>query len=212
MKLLDHVPQGPVRHRSRGDEPGLGPAGRPAVARTDLARGEGRDLVGALHALVRAEATAEAYAAGIEAADLEQAVWLRLLERRDAGASALADPARRVRAAVRAEARTARRRVRNERAYASGESPADWAGCPERIAVGADERRAVRRAVGRLPGRCRRLLEAMLAPHDPTYREIAGELGMSQGSLGPMRSRCLGCLRRMLAAEVVAPEPRGMER
>src|SRR5690349_14558084 len=30
---------------------------------------------------------------------------------------------------------------------------------------------------------------------------------MSQGSLGPIRSRCLGCLRRMLAAEVVAPEP-----
>ncbi|MFE7749716.1 sigma-70 family RNA polymerase sigma factor [Streptomyces sp. NPDC057428] len=168
-------------------------------------------LVRALHALVRAEATAEAHAAGAEAADVEQAVWLRLLEGRDVTA-ALADPARWVRAAVRAEVRAARRRALRERAYTAGESPADWAGCPERIAVGADERRAVRSAVGRLPGRCRRLLEAMLAPHDPTYREIAGELGMSQGSLGPMRSRCLGCLRRMLAAEVVAPELRGMER
>ncbi|MFB4425784.1 sigma-70 family RNA polymerase sigma factor [Streptomyces sp. QL37] len=169
----------------------------------------GRALVRALHALVRAEAGAEAQAAGVEAADLEQSVWLKLLERRP---GVPPDPARWVRAAVRAEARVARRRIRRERAYTAGEPPGDWTGCPERIAVGADERRALRTAVGRLPGRCPRLLEAMLAPHDPTYREIAGELGMSQGSLGPMRSRCLGCLRRMLAAEVVAPELRGMER
>uniref|UniRef100_A0AAU1LMJ2 Sigma-70 family RNA polymerase sigma factor n=1 Tax=Streptomyces sp. NBC_00148 TaxID=2903626 RepID=A0AAU1LMJ2_9ACTN len=165
----------------------------------------------ALRALVRAEAAAEAHAAGVEAADLEQSVWLRLLERRP-GPEVPADPARWVRAAVRAEVRGARRRSRRERAYTVGGPPGDWAGSPERIAVGADERRVLRTAVGRLPGRCPRLLEAMLAPHDPTYREIAGELGMSQGSLGPMRSRCLGCLRRMLAAEVVAPELRGMER
>ncbi|MYW31886.1 sigma-70 family RNA polymerase sigma factor, partial [Streptomyces sp. SID2119] len=86
------------------------------------------------------------------------------------------------------------------------------AGSPERAALGAAERRALRAAMARLPGRCSRLLDAMLAPTDPTYREIAGELGMSQGSLGPIRSRCLGCLRRMLAAEVVAPELRGRGR
>ncbi|MFJ8981983.1 sigma-70 family RNA polymerase sigma factor [Streptomyces sp. NPDC102282] len=189
MNLLDHVP--------------AAPAGR--------AGDRGRAVVQALHALVRAEAAAEAPAAGTEAADLEQAVWLRLLERGTASAVP-ADPVRWVRAAVRAEARTARRRTRRERSYTADGPPGDWAGCPERIAVGADERRALRAAVGRLPGRCPRLLEAMLAPHDPTYREIAGELGMSQGSLGPMRSRCLGCLRRMLAAEVVAPELRGKER
>ncbi|MGW0791310.1 sigma-70 family RNA polymerase sigma factor [Streptomyces sp. NPDC002911] len=181
------------------------------AASSEAAGDRGRAVVRALHALVRAEAGAEAQAAGTEAADLEQAVWLRLLERWP-GPGAPADPARWVRTAVRAEARVARRRTRRERAYTAGDPPDDWAGCPERIAVGADERRALRTAVRRLPGRCPRLLEAMLAPHDPTYREIAGELGMSQGSLGPMRSRCLGCLRRMLAAEVVAPELRGKER
>lgn len=186
MTLLDHVPEAPA----------------------DGTGGRGPAVVHALHALVRAEAGAEAQAAGIEAADLEQAVWLRLLERRT-GPDAPADPARWVRAAVRAEARTARRRARRERAYTPGGPLGDWAGSPERIAVGADERRALRDAVGRLPGRCPRLIEAMLAPHDPTYREIAGELGMSQGSLGPTRSRCLGCLRRMLAAEVASPELRG---
>ncbi|MFF2962769.1 sigma-70 family RNA polymerase sigma factor [Streptomyces sp. NPDC057963] len=171
-------------------------------------------VVRTLRPLVSAEATAEAAASAtgpaVEPADLEQAVWLRLLERLAVGGPP-ADTARWVRDAVRAEARRARRTARHERPYRD-ETFADPAGCPERIAVGADERRALHAAVGRLPGRCARLLAAMLAPGDPTYREIAGKLGMSQGSLGPVRSRCLGCLRRMLAAEVVAPEPRGKER
>lgn len=168
-------------------------------------------LVRALHPLVRAEATAEAPAAGMEAADLEQSVWLRLLEHRS-GPGQPADPARWVRAAVRAEARAARRRARREHPCPAEELPGDDAARPERAAERADERRALRAAVGRLPGSCPRLLGAMLAAHDPTYREIAGELGISQGSLGPTRSRCLGCLRRMLAAEVVAPDAGGMER
>ncbi|WP_406098580.1 sigma-70 family RNA polymerase sigma factor [Streptomyces sp. NBC_01013] len=171
-------------------------------------------VVRALYPLVGAEATAEATAsatgAAVDRADLEQAVWLRLLERlADRGLPA--DPARWVRDTVRAEARRARRTARRERPYRD-ERAADLSGCPERAALGADQRRVLHAAVDRLPGRCARLLRALLSPGDPTYREIAGELGMSQGSLGPIRSRCLGCLRRMLAAEVVAPELRGMER
>ncbi|MFJ2094190.1 sigma-70 family RNA polymerase sigma factor [Streptomyces sp. NPDC087901] len=171
-------------------------------------------VVRTLHPLVRAEATAEAAAfatgAAVDPADLEQAVWLRLLERLvDQGLPA--NPARWVRDAVRAEARRARRTARRERPYRD-EAAADLSGCPERAALGADQRRVLHAAVDRLPGPCARLLHALLAPGDPTYREIAGELGMSQGSLGPIRSRCLGCLRRMLAAEVVAPELRGKER
>ncbi|MEU2127631.1 sigma-70 family RNA polymerase sigma factor [Streptomyces sp. NPDC018352] len=183
----------------------LAPAG-PAPAPVTVVR--------ALYPLVSAEARAEAAAsvtgAAVEPADLEQAVWLRLLELL-AAEGPPADPARWVRDAVRAEARRARRTARHERPYRD-ETAADPAGCPERLALGADERRALRAAVDRLPGRCARLMAAMLAPSDPTYREIAGKLGMSQGSLGPVRSRCLGCLRRMLAAEVAAPELRGKER
>lgn len=168
----------------------------------------------ALHPLVRAEARAEAAAAAtgaaVDPADLEQTVWLRLLER-PAHQGPPADPARWVRDTVRAEARRARRTARRERPYRD-ETAADPAGCPERAALGASQRRALRAAVERLPAPCSRLLSAMFAPSDRTYREIAGELGMSQGSLGPMRSRCLGCLRRMLPAEVVAPEPWGKER
>jgi len=157
-----------------------------------------------------AEAAGSATGAAIDSADLEQTVWLRLLERLTRHAPP-ADPGRWVRDTVRAEARRARRTVRRERPYRD-ETSADPSGGPERTALGADERRALRAAIGRLPGRCARLLGALLAPDDPTYREIAGKLGMSQGSLGPIRSRCLGCLRRMLAAEVVAPEPGAKER
>ncbi|KOU54442.1 MULTISPECIES: sigma-70 family RNA polymerase sigma factor [Streptomyces] len=163
------------------------------------------DLVTELSPLVAAEAAAEAPGTGMDAADLEQAVWLRLLEQHPA------DPVHWVRTAVRAEARRARRLRRQERPYGSAPA-ADPDPGPELAAITAERRRILHAAIGRTPGNCPRLLAALLSPKDPTYREIAGELDISQGSLGPMRSRCLGCLRRMLAAEVAAPELGGKER
>ncbi|MFI8518073.1 sigma-70 family RNA polymerase sigma factor [Streptomyces sp. NPDC085481] len=163
-------------------------------------------LLATLTPLLAAESQAEAPAAGIEAGDLEQAVWLRLLERIEED-GAPEHPADWLRRAVRAEARRARRASVRERPY-PGE-PAHETPSPESSALVAERRRTLRAAVRRTPGHCPRLLAAMLHPADPTYREIAGALGISQGSLGPMRSRCLGCLRRMLAAEVPAPGVRG---
>ncbi|MFI5755748.1 sigma-70 family RNA polymerase sigma factor [Streptomyces sp. NPDC051569] len=175
----------------------------------------------ALLPLVSAEAAAEAWGAGVEAGDLEQSLWVRLLERLDEEGPP-GDIGRWVRDVVRAEARRARRTAARELPYREnrppengpyGDEPAarSEAG-PERSALRAELRRTLRAAVVRTPGRCPRLLTAMLSPKDPTYREIAGELGTSQGSLGPLRSRCLGCLRRMLAAGVAAPAPGGKER
>ncbi|MFI5620101.1 RNA polymerase sigma factor [Streptomyces sp. NPDC051567] len=186
------------------------------------------DLLDELGPLLSAEAAAEAPGAGVDAADLEQAVWVRLLEGdRPAGAADPADPAgaadpldraRWLRRAVRAEARRARRRARREVPYGhhgrrADDGPPTVAGAgPEDALLDGEDSRALRSAVARLPGRCPELMRALLSPRDLTYREIAGELGISQGSLGPVRSRCLGCLRRMLAAEVAAPGPRGRER
>ncbi|MGW4256696.1 sigma-70 family RNA polymerase sigma factor, partial [Streptomyces californicus] len=89
MTLLDHAP---------------GPA---AASATHVVR--------ALQPLVRAEARAEAPAAGLDPADLEQSVWVRLLERPAAGPPD--DAARWVRDTVRAEARRGRRTARRERPY-----------------------------------------------------------------------------------------------
>ncbi|MFF4348411.1 sigma-70 family RNA polymerase sigma factor [Streptomyces sp. NPDC001530] len=160
------------------------------------------DLVATLRPLLAAEASAEAYASGAEQSDLEQAVWLRLLERLDSAGPPV-DPQGWLRRAVRSEARRSRRTARIEQPYAS--EPADDRGSgPEQEAMTADRRRALHAAVRRLPGRCPSLMAALLSPEDLTYREIAGELGISQGSLGPERSRCLGCLRRLLTVEVAA--------
>ncbi|MEU7426468.1 sigma-70 family RNA polymerase sigma factor [Streptomyces sp. NPDC040750] len=165
------------------------------------------DLVAALQPLLTAEASAEAHASGSEPGDIEQAVWVRLLERM-ASDGPPPDPRGWLREAVRTEGRRTRRTARLERPY--GAEPSDDHGPgPEQLALTAARYRALRDAVRRLPGRCPRLLEALLSPRDLTYREIAGELGISQGSLGPERSRCLGCLRRLLGPEVASPDARG---
>src|SRR5262245_53355805 len=109
------------------------------------------DLVAALYPLLTAEAAAEAYACGDEPGDLEQAVWLRLLERLDSEEPP-PDPEGWLRKAVRAEARRSRRTTRLERPY-DGEPADDSAAGPEQLALNAARHRALRAAVRRLPGR-----------------------------------------------------------
>ncbi|MFI9722355.1 RNA polymerase sigma factor [Streptomyces sp. NPDC052396] len=174
------------------------------------------ELLTSLRPLLAAECAAEAPAAGVDAADLEQAVWVRLLSDTSGcqGARHRTESVLRLRAAVRAEARAERRRARREVPYdpTSAEPSDGHESGVERAVLAAESGRELRAAVRRLPGRCPRLLSALLSATDPTYREIAGELGISQGSLGPVRSRCLGCLRRMLTAAIAAPGPGGKER
>ncbi len=141
------------------------------------------DLVAALRPLLTAEASAEAYAAGAS-----PATWSR-----PSGSGCWSDwrPTGRrwtrragCAGAVRAEARRSRRTTRLERPY-EGEPADDLRPGPEQHVLTAARYRALRDAVRRLPGRCPRLIEALLSPQDPTYREIAGELGISQGSSRP---------------------------
>ncbi|MEU1624570.1 sigma-70 family RNA polymerase sigma factor [Streptomyces sp. NPDC020096] len=164
------------------------------------------DVINALAPLLAAEAAAEAGPAGVDPADLEQAVWLRLLERDRAPA----DSAVWLRGAVRREARRARRRARRELPYGPGHLAAEPS--VERQALDAELGRSLRGVIRRLPGRCPELLSALLSRSDPTYQEISRELGISQGSLGPLRSRCLGCLRARLGSEVEGAQLRGKER
>jgi RNA polymerase sigma factor (sigma-70 family) len=57
----------------------------------------------------------------------------------------------------------------------------------------------MRHVLSELDPRCRRLIEALFfeSPARP-YREVADSLGLSLGSIGPFRERCLGRLRKLL--------------
>ena len=157
-----------------------------------------------LRPLVAAEAAAEAAGTGAEAADLEQAVWLRLVESGgppDAVGSW-------VPAAVRAAARAAGEGGAGTYQGAAGGER----GGVEETVVDAEHERALWAAVRGLPGRCPRIVMALMSRSDRTYREISRELGISQGSLGPLRSRCLRCLRTILNSRVGAPVGRGNAR
>lgn len=155
--------------------------------------------------LVAAEAAAEAAGRGAEAADLEQAVWLRLVE---SGGPPDA-VGRWVPAAVRAAAREAGAGGAGTYEGAAG---CEQGGGVEARVMEAEHERALWAAVRGLPGRCPRIVMALMSRSDRTYREISRELGISQGSLGPMRSRCLRCLRTILNSRVGAPVGRGNAR
>src|SRR5439155_20405830 len=58
---------------------------------------------------------------------------------------------------------------------------------------------ALEQALGRLPARCRRLIELLyFTAEEPTYAEIAEEMGMPVASIGPTRARCLEKLKKLL--------------
>lgn len=64
----------------------------------------------------------------------------------------------------------------------------------------ADVERAhhVRQCVDELPENCRRLLNLLYA-EESAYADVAAQLGIPVGSIGPTRARCLERLRRKLA-------------
>lgn len=65
----------------------------------------------------------------------------------------------------------------------------------------AEERAAeVRDALTRLPWRWQRMLELLMADPPASYVEIAEQLGLPVGSIGPTRGRCLERLRELLEA------------
>jgi RNA polymerase sigma factor (sigma-70 family) len=69
----------------------------------------------------------------------------------------------------------------------------------EQVVIEREQRAAVRAAVGRLPGRQRTLMGAMLRRPGVSYDELSELLGMPMGSIGPTRERALRRLRDDIA-------------
>jgi RNA polymerase sigma factor (sigma-70 family) len=55
------------------------------------------------------------------------------------------------------------------------------------------------RVLDQLPDRCRRLINLLyFDAREPSYLEIAAEMGMPEASIGPTRARCLEKLKKLL--------------
>jgi RNA polymerase sigma factor (sigma-70 family) len=137
-----------------------------------------------------------------DAADVFQNTWSALWER-------LPDVRDRERLApwlIRVTGRLAfqqierrQRQQRHQQSDADLELQPDDAAAPEDLVVAHDEAEQVRRALARLPDRCRQFLECLFYdPSTPSYAEIARRLGVSPDTLGPLRGRCLRQLRLLL--------------
>ena len=133
-----------------------------------------------------------------EAADVQQTTWLRLMQYSDQIKDPdrvgpwLATVARResVRAAIAADRQTP--------LLDSAEKFTDLAfsgSDPETIVLAKCYGPALELAISRLPVNHRRLLEMLVSDKGWTYKEIAGATGLSVGSIGPIRQRCLKRLR-----------------
>ena len=105
---------------------------------------------------------------------------------------------------ARREARRVRWRERGS-AFTPGnpeiatEEILDTALLPDEVLVRLEEQHKIRTAVAALEDRCRKLLTLLFyQPDPPPYTEIAVTIGVTAGSIGPTRARCLQKLRRLL--------------
>jgi RNA polymerase sigma factor (sigma-70 family) len=138
-----------------------------------------------------------------EAEDVFQSVWLALVRH----LPALQQP-HRVGAWL---VTTARRECWERRRGAAYQREADaepetlarghWieAGTPDEVVMQYEVQRGVRAAVERLDVLCRRLLTLLyFDAREPSYAEVAAELNVPEGSIGPTRARCLQKARRLM--------------
>lgn len=67
--------------------------------------------------------------------------------------------------------------------------------------VAADEASRLWGQVRQLSPRCQRLLRVIAFSDRPDYRQLAVDLGMPVGSIGPTRGRCLARLRQLIGGD-----------
>lgn len=70
---------------------------------------------------------------------------------------------------------------------------------PAEILAEVEQEQIVQEAIGRLPARCRQMIELLFFEQPPVpYSEVAERLQLAKGSIGFIRGRCLKRLRKML--------------
>lgn len=138
---------------------------------------------------------------GGDAEDAFQSTWLRLVE----NLGRLAQPERLPAWLVTTARRECLRLLRRGGAELPDVNIADRADDtatpdpgPVEALLAREEQVAVLQAFQRLRPRCQDLLRLTVAAADPRYADVAAELDMPVGSVGPTRQRCIEHLRRLL--------------
>jgi RNA polymerase sigma factor (sigma-70 family) len=139
-----------------------------------------------------------------EADDVFQTVWMTLLEK----LPTLREPER-VSSWLVTTARRAtwdrRRGAEHQRteSFDPAELPEEpGEATPEELVAEFQQAQRMQEAVAQLDERCRRLLYFLYQDRTtPSYAEIAEQLGLTTGSIGPIRARCLEKLRGILEEE-----------
>ena len=134
-----------------------------------------------------------------DAEDLAQTVWLRLVDQ----LNRLRDPdalpgwlATTTRRECLQAMNTVHRTDTLALVLAAEGVPDQQATEAEQGLLAAERRAALREASGDLPPHCQRLVALLIQEPPVSYAEISVRLGISIGSIGPIRRRCLDKLRR----------------
>ncbi len=133
-----------------------------------------------------------------DAEDCAQHTWMALFRRRRAIKDPVGLPAWLIRTTHRQAVHTLRRLSRHTALETTG-AEGGCAELPDAAVQQLEHRVMLEVAIRRLDARCRKLLvELFLSDRPRSYLDVARSLRIKPNSLGPLRSRCLGKLKRLL--------------
>lgn len=138
---------------------------------------------------------------GLDTADAEdcaQQTWLALYRNRRTITDPTAIPAWLIRTSHR-KALTIRQKTTRSQQSEISDVLHDTAALPDDVLVSLEQAAVLEVALTQLDPRCRQVLTSLFySSGDASYAEIAQALKIQPNSLGPLRSRCLEKLRKIL--------------
>ena len=133
-----------------------------------------------------------------DAEDCAQCTWLALYRRRKSLKNPAGLPAWLIRTAHHQAVYLHRRSARDVDLDSLDALP-DEGLLPDAVVERLERQALVEIAMRHLDPRCRMLLEQLyLTPRRRSYRQLARDLGLKSNAVGPLRSRCLARLQRIL--------------
>lgn len=138
----------------------------------------------------------------VDASDVVQVAWLRLVENLDEISEPQALPGWLV-TTVRRECLQLLRRRRHQHVVLQFEMPdqPDQGPSVDHALLSTERDVALWRKLGELSETCQQLLRVLMATPPPSYTEVAAALDMPIGSIGPTRQSCLRRLRELVSAD-----------